>query len=70
MRTLPITLLIILLTLASKRPKAETVCRPASDGTCLACVDCTACRHCAKNKEKCSICWKKALDPRPLDPRP
>lgn len=56
---LPITLLIICTALAAKRPRAESTCRPASDGTCLACKDCSSCRHCKANGGTCSICWKR-----------
>lgn len=40
-------------------PKREMVCRPAHDGTCLACKDCSACIHCSKNKGVCSVCLRK-----------
>lgn len=57
--TIPITLMIAFGALASKRPRAESTCRPASDGTCLACKDCSSCRHCHQNKGLCSVCIVK-----------
>ena len=41
-------------------PKREMVCRPAHDGTCLACKDCSKCKRCNSGGGPCSVCIKRS----------
>ena len=44
---------------AGKYVRGERRCRPASDGTCLSCKDCSACKNCHVNGGVCSVCVPK-----------
>ena len=46
-------------TLVTDKPKTPVgTCMPYAE-KCLHCVDCTQCKHCAKDHGRCSVCFKK-----------
>ena len=59
MKTAAALAVLVAAVMAAKiKPKPVGPCEPYAT-VCRHCTNCTKCWHCAVEKGKCSVCWKK-----------